>query len=100
MSRTGTWQSSRSSLRAEHPEDLLAVVSVDHERPGIGRRRRRGRHLSLEDVLGNIALAEVDIPIGVADTFVPAHRVRHVIAGRHRRVPRTPMAWPLRVVVR
>src|SRR6516162_2339586 len=85
-------------MGAEHSENLLAVVFIDEAR--WCRRRRWWRVFAVPNVLGDIALAEVDIVVGVADVVVPNYRVGDVITGRRQGLPRAPVAWPLRVVVR
>src|SRR6202012_1239418 len=67
-----------------------------------GRRRwwrRWRRRVALQDVLRDIALPERHIPVGVADAFVPADRVRHMIAGLHRGIAGAPVTRARRVIV-
>ena len=56
--------------------------------------------LSLEDVVRNIALPAVDVPVGMADGVVPDHWIHANIAGLHRWIPRAPMAWTFGVISR
>jgi hypothetical protein len=87
----------RSCTGTEDSENLLTVIPVDEGRRR-GRRRRR-RRITLENILSNIALAEVDVPVGVADAVVPNYWVRDVVPGLNRRVPWAPVTWSLWVVV-
>jgi hypothetical protein len=63
------------------------------------RRRRRWWRISLKNVLGDIALPMLDVPVGVADAGVPDDRVHPKIARLHRRIPWTPVTWACRVVL-
>jgi hypothetical protein len=60
---------------------------------------RRGK-FSLEDVLSDVALPVVDVPVGVADVVVPNHWIHTEIAGLHRRIPWAPTTWAGWVVFR
>ena len=55
---------------------------------------------SFKNVLSNIALPVVDVPIGVADVVVPNHWVDTKITGLHRRIPWAPVTWAGWVVIR
>jgi len=48
------------------------------------RRRRRWWRISLKNVLSDIALPMLDVPVGVADVGVPNDRIHPEIAGLHR----------------
>jgi hypothetical protein len=63
------------------------------------RRRRRRWRISLKDVLSDIALPMLDVPVGVADVGVPDDRVHPKIAGLHRRISWAPVTWACRVVL-
>ena len=87
-----------SCMGAENSEDLLAVVFIYEA--GWRRWGRRRWIISIPNILGDIALPEVNIVVGVADIVVPNYRVGDVVAGRRQGLPRAPLARPLRVVVR
>src|SRR5271166_6936847 len=63
-------------------------------------RRRWWWSISLKNVMSNISLARLDLPVGVADIRVPNHRVHTKITGLHRGVPWAPVTWPRWVVIR
>ena len=94
------------TLRCRLPYSYLSAVRAarrrDEQRPAPSRRkrwrqvrrrrRRRRRNLTLEDVVRDVALSAVDVPIGVADALIPDHGVDTFVAGLHRRVSRAPVA--------
>src|SRR5437764_6351294 len=82
----------RSCPWAKDSENLRTIVTVDEGRRWRWGRRWRG--VAVPDVLSDIALAEVDVPVGVADTFVPNHWIRDVITGVGQLVSRTPVTRP------
>jgi hypothetical protein len=63
------------------------------------RRRRRWRIISIPNVLSNIALAEVDVIVGVAETVIPPYWVGDMITGRRQWLPWAPVTWALWVVI-
>ena len=64
------------------------------------RGRRRWWHISLKNVLRNVALPRPDVPVGVTDVVVPDDRVYSKIAGLHGRIPGAPVTRTFRMVLR
>ena len=99
-----------SSARATSGRAPSRAGTRNEERPapprGKGRREvrrwrwRRRWHLTLENVLSDIALPVIHVPVRVTDVVVPNHWVHTKIAGLHRWIPRTPMTWTGGVVLR
>jgi hypothetical protein len=58
------------------------------------RRRRWWRNRSFKNVLSNVALPVVDVPVGVADVVVPNYWIHTEVAGLHRGIPWAPATGP------
>ena len=57
---------------------------------------RPWRVWSVPNVLGDIALPVVDVPILVADVVVPNNWVHPNVSGGHRRITGAPSVWSAR----